>query len=240
VRDLIRENWKIAAVSAGAAFLLSLPVGLISGNPFGTVILRAFLLAVCFAGFGVGLRFVVKKYLPELAGGSSEVQGASGVEKDSRGTKIDIVLPEESPRVPDPDLEVDQGSDADMTGPGHIEHEASEPGAEAETLTELASELAEEELQSPAPGAGAEGERDTRGGRGADLGSLARDESEGGLDSLPDISTLEVAAESDTGARAPGSRRTSPIDAMRGAVSGQDPATIARAIRTVLKRDEKG
>jgi hypothetical protein len=240
VRDLIRENWKIAAVSAGAAFLLSLPVGLIAGNPFGTVILRALLLAVCFAGFGVGLRFVVKKFLPELAGGSPEVQTAAEPERDSRGTKIDIVLPEEGLPGRDPDLEADHGSDVRMDAPLTAADGAAEPGAEDESLTELASELAEEELESPAPGAASEGERESKGGLGEDLGSLAREQSEGGLDSLPDISTLEVAAESGTGAREPGSRRTSPTDAMRGAVSGQDPATIARAIRTVLKRDEKG
>ena len=67
---------------------------------------------------------------------------------------------------------------------------------------------------------------------------------EGSLDSLPDISNLEIAAEqvsSTAGARSiqrPG--RETPGDAMRGAVSAQDPATLAKAIRTVLKRDEKG
>ena len=63
-------------------------------------------------------------------------------------------------------------------------------------------------------------------------------------DGLPDISNLEIAVQKDSeeqetamGSR-PGGQR--PQDALRGAVSGQDPLTIARAIRTVLKRDDKG
>ena len=63
-------------------------------------------------------------------------------------------------------------------------------------------------------------------------------------DGLPDISNLEMAIEADSNERGaptstrPGGQR--PGDALRGAVSGQDPATIAKAIRTVLKRDDKG
>ncbi len=63
-------------------------------------------------------------------------------------------------------------------------------------------------------------------------------------DGLPDISNLEIAVEKDSDERAEarsgrlGGPR--PEDALRGAVSGQDPATIARAIRTVLKREDKG
>jgi hypothetical protein len=72
-----------------------------------------------------------------------------------------------------------------------------------------------------------------RGRRGSDADA----------DSLPDISNLEILT--DRGSGAPGARpggagEETPEDAVRGAVSGQDPALLARAIRTVLKRDEKG
>ena|GEM_PF-2296252 len=63
-------------------------------------------------------------------------------------------------------------------------------------------------------------------------------------DGLPDISNLEIAVEKDSDERGAARRGRlggeRPEDALRGAVSGQDPATIARAIRTVLKRDDKG
>jgi hypothetical protein len=79
----------------------------------------------------------------------------------------------------------------------------------------------------------------------SDMGGSRRNRrgSDEDADSLPDISNLEILT--DRGAGAPGARpggagEETPEDAVRGAVSGQDPATLARAIRTVLKRDEKG
>jgi hypothetical protein len=72
------------------------------------------------------------------------------------------------------------------------------------------------------------------------LGPRKSDERDG----LPDISNLEIALEADSDQ--PGASKSArpggprPEDALRGAVSGQDPLTIARAIRTVLKRDDKG
>ena len=64
---------------------------------------------------------------------------------------------------------------------------------------------------------------------------------------LPDISSLGASRAPRGGGPAaqgrPGrsaDKPSTPGDEMKGALSGQDPATLARAIRTVLKRDEKG
>ncbi len=151
-------------------------------------------------------------------------------------------------------------------GAGLGQEEGAVPGgfaseqADSEGLAELAEELAEEVPQSAAYGstshAGAQaGEteeipedtveaeesdemRDNADARGP--GKRISDERDG----LPDISNLEIATETngDEPEALPGNRPGSarPEDALRGAVSGQDPATIARAIRTVLKRDDKG
>src|SRR5208337_2191897 len=72
-------------------------------NPFGVVVARALLLAVLFAGLGAGLRFVIKRYLPELLGSSSSTaaDGAGAAEtamgraersSGNRGAAVDIVL----------------------------------------------------------------------------------------------------------------------------------------------------
>jgi hypothetical protein len=268
MKDFVREYWKIAAAFAVGAFLLSFLVGLVTGNPFGVVILRALLLTVIFAGFGAGLRFVIRKYLPEItsAGGFS----AEGERGETRGTKIDIVLPEERPDQRPRAGSRESGrrapaaSAASQQGQGEETHGAMDEDtafqAEAAALDDLAEELAEE---LPAAGTESAQEREgeaygqeeqveelrpmgrekgraeqTAGGGEGDAGA------EGDLDSLPDISTLEIAEEPGSGSSSarPGRRPggETPEDAMRGAVSGQDPASIARAIRTVLKRDEKG
>jgi hypothetical protein len=266
MKDFIRDYWKIAAAFAAGAFLLSLLVGLFTRNPFGVVILRALLLTVIFAGFGAGLRFVVRRYLPEI--GAGETAGADRGQPEGRGTKIDITLPEERPEGMRGPRE-SGGRAPGAAAPAGASRNGPEADSEAEAvlqaetaaLDELAEELAEE-LPAASDSARAEDEETTagghdgQGGEAEELRPLGRSgqktskmteadsEGEGNLDSLPDISNLEVAGEQGSGSPQGRSGRWSggetPEDSMRGAVSGQDPATIARAIRTVLKRDEKG
>jgi hypothetical protein len=92
VKDFMREYGKLAAVTAAGAFLISLVVGLASGNPFGVALGRALVFALLFAGLAAGARYIVAKYLPELVG-STPPESASG-------QKIDITLPEEGPIAP--------------------------------------------------------------------------------------------------------------------------------------------
>jgi hypothetical protein len=258
VNDIIRENGKTAAMCAGAAFLLSLLVGLIARNPFGVVLLRAFLLAVLFAGLGGGARFLIAKFLPDLLSGAG-VPSVAQTEEGERGSRVNIVLPEESVsggRV----SEARAAATADGNAGSYDEPTgAGEPATpeEAQALSELAGELADEMPPT--------GYRGAEAGRSPDEVAEAESEYEpvdeeevvemehaalGGssapLDSLPDISGIEMATEeqpaASSGPRTPwraGGKET-PSDAMKGALSGQDPVTLAKAIRTVLKKDEKG
>jgi len=262
VKDFLKDNWKTAAACALGAFLLSLLVGLISRNPFGVVLLRAFLLAILFAGLGVGARLAAWTYLPELAGASP---GAQPESPDSRGRNVDILLPEENPQASARTGRRSAGAGAgggtgDMTADADAAlEEESTAQQEAHARGELADELAEElpsaseQAQSPEEDASELADvpdpgpphRGGRGGLSSAPGGLSSGGSAEDLDVLPDISSLEIAPDEMAG-RAAGraARRTgdgeTPRDALRGAVSGQDPATIARAIRTVLKKDEKG
>ena len=99
VKDFVRDVWKIAAACASGAFLLSLVIGLIAGNPFGIAFFRALLFGILFAGLGVGLRFVVRAYLPELAAAGAPAGSADASTEPraagQRGTAVDIVLPED-------------------------------------------------------------------------------------------------------------------------------------------------
>jgi hypothetical protein len=280
VRDFARENWKIAAAFAAGAFLLSLLVGLVTRNPFGVVILRAFLLAAFFAGLGIGLRYVVRTYLPEIAAPQAAPAGGEPARDETRGSRIDIVLPEERPPGGQPYTAVSREPGRKAPGgaatpPETVSQEAepayfSDAGlgedslahAEARALGELADELAEElpaAAENGEPGesenademSGVQTPKEMRGGptpkqkHGAQApAARAGSGEEGSLDSLPDISNLEIAADQGSSAlddRSSSRRRgETPEDAIRGVVSGQDPVTLAKAIRTVLKRDEKG
>jgi len=276
VKDFVREYGKVAGIFAAGAFLLSLLIGLVSRNPFGAAFLRALLLALLFGGLGAGFRFVVKTYLPELAGAEGAArQGEKSETKDGRGGRVDIVLPEERPpsrqraRSREGSSLEDSPLGAFSQGgePGEVSDEDAGTRVESGVMDSLAEEL-EEELPGAAEGSGEAagnggislGDDELTGAGGAAFSAAAPDDSaeqdaradKGGsrrgrrgsdadADSLPDISNLEILTDRGAGAPgAPGAGEETPEDAVRGAVSGQDPATLARAIRTVLKRDEKG
>ncbi len=269
MKDFVREYWKTGAAGAAGAFLLSLLVGLFTRNPFGTVFLRALLLGVLFAGLLAIIRYLIRTHLPELAAqGVSAGTGGGDTNENRPGSRVNIVLPEEGPIGRQFDRANDRGSsrvsteDGSLTEAGTILNaglgENGADQAESEGLGELAEELAEE-LPSPedaddtrddavvkeesgekwsarTPGHGLQQDSSEPVGPGMGV----TEDREG----LPDISNLEI--EADTGADVQGSvkgmrsGRQRPEDALRGAVSAQDPATIARAIRTVLKREDKG
>jgi hypothetical protein len=257
MKDFVREYWKIAAAFSAGAFLLSFLVGLVSRNPFGTVILRALLLAVVFAAFGAGVRYVARRWLPELIGGAGPAEEAD----TGRGKSIDITLPEERPDAGRRPRGVPAAAAAGRGEPSADEEEQMQ--AEAEALDELAEELgdgATGKAEEDGPGAAADaetaeeegGEDERAPSEAEELRPLGREKGRGGprpgpagdaegdLDALPDISNLEVAEEPGAPRSRAGQGRERPEDAVRGAMSGHDPSTIARAIRTVINRDEKG
>ncbi len=79
---------KIPAIAALIGFVLSLLAGLASGAPVSTVFLRAMLMAVLFALMALVIRFVIERFLPELA----EVMNGSAPEGGTSGSTIDISI----------------------------------------------------------------------------------------------------------------------------------------------------
>ncbi len=275
MKDLVREYGRIAAFFAAAAFVLSLLVGLLSGNPFGTALLRAFLLGVFFAALGIGFSFVIKRYLPELLNPSAS--RAAAEDKD-RGHAVDIVLPDENPH----EAGVMEAESAEGAEEVLEEAEAAEPegrgsfpepmegqgvgeaGAETHASgTAPAVDTGEVEALSAAHAAKAQEEiydeepaevisEDAGGMEPAPEPEISAQGSPGldNLDTLPDIGDLDnisgvgtTISQDMRGAAprpAPRPRSSRPMDELGGAVSEQDPESLAKAIRTVLRRDEKG
>jgi hypothetical protein len=252
----MREYGKMAGIASAGAFLLSLAVGLVSRNPFGVALARALLFAVLFAGLAAGARYLLAKYLPELVmSASPPVDGASG-------QTIDITLPEERPapsrRVDESaslsgEAELAEEPDAELTdiSGGPLHSAAGEPAIERErTLTQddlLGNELedilpplTDEESAAGADGGAesveeAESVTEESPSEGA-VEAQARAEADPDLGRLPEIASI---GEPPRGER-PRRRASTPEGEMKGALGNRDPATLARAIRTVLKREEKG
>jgi len=277
VKDFVREYGKMAGFAALGAFFVSLLVGLVSGNPFGVVLARAFLFAVLFAGLAAGARYIVSKFLPELVG-TTPAQ-----EEEAPGQKIDITLPEERPAMQSSgssysarteparpeDSTIAEEEDADEAAsaeePLTLDSE-QQPGEMSDILGDdlddalppLSDPDSAQSIEAETPGGrsgrGGQAEGDsvedaesvTDDGLGGGVADGSEsDDLDSGLGRLPDISSLGIPAAPGRVAPQESSLRggeppSNPKDAMKGAVGSRDPATLARAIRTVLNRDEKG
>jgi hypothetical protein len=95
VREALREYGRTVAIFAAAGLVLSLLVGILAGNPFGVILLRALAFAAAFGGVGAGLQYVVRRFLPELAGGTDATPPGPPETAGATGSTVDIVLPEE-------------------------------------------------------------------------------------------------------------------------------------------------
>lgn len=226
MREFIRTYGKLAGLFAAAALVLSLLTGLLARNPFGTAFLRAFFAAVVFGGLAVGLQYVVRRFLPELSGGDSAQAGGKG-QADGLGRTVDILLPEENPLAAAADSspageEKQEPTAADLAG----ELEEAGAGLEIGGDAEFSEAVSEDEAGMHSPQQQAEG--------GSAAGS--------GMEGLPDIAELEQAAPRPARTRmARTSFSGAAIDEIERTLTRDiDPSTHARAIRTLMKRDEKG
>jgi len=232
VKEVLREYGRTVGIFAAAGLVLSLLVGFLARNPFGVIVLRALLFAIAFGAVGALLQYVARRFLPELFGGGERAGRDGGPADDAaaarpEGSTIDIVLPEEPLPVPEGKDEIleELPGTGDAAGTAAVEElEAAEPAAASGDGT--------------APNAGSPRARD-------------------GLDALPDIAplgrTAEDAREGRRGASRFADERARPLDGLAGAASTraratdvtrdvlehEDPASLARAVRTVLKREER-
>lgn len=178
----MKIDWRVSAITAGAAFLLSALIGLIGDVSFGALLVRALLSAAAFGAGAIGLRFVIDRFLPELLAASPPETEAEP------GKSVDIVVDGEEDLTSEAVLMDDappQNTPDDAPGPVDVE--------------EVAVELPETDDQEES---------------GDELPSV---------ESMDDSFTeVPLAAES--------------VEDV--SQSGEDPAVMARAIRTVLNREE--
>jgi len=232
----VDSSLRASAFAGLGAFLLSTIIAVFSRVPFMVLLLRALLSGVAFFALFYGAQFVLKRFLPELFDEGKPVKASP-----LAGTLVDIVLPggedtshdtlklgmDDAISAPTEDLMMSQASPVIVLGANELEREvadlrsdqlvASDPGG--------ASEMANAGL-APRP-------------------SVALDE----LDSLPDLDGLSDAfVDSSVAASGNGvvANQIGVSDSMPTAGGpsnrdgGQDPALLAKAVQTLLRRDQKG
>jgi len=220
----VNINWKIIAIFGGIGFFISLLTGAISGVGFGTILLRGIISGIIFGGIGFGLTFIIKKFLPEM-----DAEEKSELEEDV--PTVDIVIEEENPpsigeefKAPEED-EAGIGLDSDISGSQSFVEEVEETSGEDLEAAEL--EEAEEVEEAD---------------ESAELVEI--DESEG-VDALPDIG--EFSGTFSTGpdfSDDSGNEGTEDVQIYSDDNSSiellgkdEDPAAVAKAVQTMLKRD---
>ncbi len=209
-------NWKIIGGFALFAALISLISGVLSGNPFGIILIRVFISSVLLGAVGIGVEVVTKKYLPELAGKRETLS--------QNGQAVDVVIDEDIEVLKEnPHMEAQAQSEQEPLKP--LE-EAMEPAASASPEYEAdLEEVSESDFEESESGKEdiltTESDQDSR--------------SSPDVDSLPDMDEFDSSSFSST------SLPSSPAQAqVEGVIDEQDPATLAKAVRTFLNKDQEG
>ncbi len=211
---------RVMTIAAGAAFLVSALTGFASQVAFGALMLRAVLSGAAFAALGAGASFLARKFLPEMYGEPLASESVS-LNPDLPGTehRLNIVLPggDEAAADVEPLTEASDPGSVGEEDLRNLERDAAEFGTD--------SLVPEEETDQP------------------DQSASARPPASfDDLDVLPDLDGLSdvfsSASHEDIGAGEPPAR--DPISTTGASRDGVDAVAMAQAVRTLMKRDQKG
>jgi hypothetical protein len=222
-------KWKIPAISAGIGALISLIAGLAGGNPFGPVLLRMLFSILIAGALGLVFQYVLRRFLPEL-GGKAEGESAPAV---------DIVIEDGLP-LGEPGL----GTQAVDELPPLSARAGSRAAAEPESILEPLAEAADEPAPQERAYALAAAETLEEAASAEEPGPLemlpSPEEdmfSEDSLESLPDIGGPGPSPPAGRSGRLRSELAEAQVDSL---VKGQDPASLAKAVRTFLRKDQEG
>lgn len=248
----MKFDWRASAFAAGAAFLLSILAGIISGVPFGALMLRAVLGAVVFAAGAAGVSVLIDRFLPDLK--QSLANPGARKEAAPSGGRVDIVVEDEPFGGASGGFELEEthdGADELSAATGPMRAPASFDDEDADEVGELESAEDDADDHEPTPDAAEDGDAAgefTPGLAAERVHTVAEDghaeargaRAPGGVTeampevasagSLPDIEGFSGSfSEPGGGAQ---------VEEEPTSGSSDDASTMARAIRTVLKREQ--
>jgi uncharacterized membrane protein YgcG len=251
----VEKNLRASLVAAGAATALSALVGVIAGVGFFTLFIRAVVCGLFIAAIVYGAILLLRKTVPGILtrDQDSTPSEAYGGDDIFRGANVDIVLPgEEASSQSFASGEESQRERADALPFGDrapvLSAFTAKRGSESTPGSDEAavlSSIAEANLLEP-DGLGG----DADAALPSDFGAERRAGSSGGIDDLdvlPDLENYSEAFNASEFASGGSSSNNSfkgngghGASATRPGQEGLDPVSIAQAVRTILKRDQKG
>ena len=218
------RNIIIPASLTGGTVILSVLTGLISGVSAGVVLFRALLIAAVTFIFAMAAVWVVKTYLPELLMSdgreSSSKNDSAGASSDQAGSRVNIVMDNETDNPGGAPF-----TGADNTGQVHELDNGDIQIAESEGNVHN-SKLEETAMESVAIQGGGASVDVLPSLDNLDFGTSAAEHSE-------DSDEMEVETPSEPEVSLRSSHGGS------GMAENSDPAEIAKAVKTVLSRDQQ-
>ena len=254
-------NWKIPGWAASAGAVVSLAAGLAGGNAFGTILLRAVVSALLAGALGFAARYVLRRFLPDFGAGTQEAPPPGVDILIDEEVPLDAGAARAEAEEPVGSLEAAGGEGlSDSSGlapdftPGSAMDELGLGGRPGYTPG-YAPRFAAAEVE-PFSAAGPSAGSGAAPGLAPDL-EPAFDaveemlEPAEGAEELPPVETLEALSAGEleagpsvsSGIAAPGRRalKAEELEAQLDNVTkGQDPVSLAKAVRTFLRKDQEG
>ncbi len=214
------KDWKIIAISAALAFLFSFISGLFGRVSPGIIIFRAFTGAVVFGIMGFGFSILLRKYLPELfelsSNSSAEISDDLSRVKNDSGVISESDDSSMGNKVID--ISIDDETEKTLLNADSVENSDKLDDESNDKGDELIDEIVE-----------------TGNADESDLNSKVPDN----IDVLPDMGAFSNSFENTEDADSNGSGGTgaATVDIMG---EEQAPELVARAIQTMVKKDQEG
>ncbi len=244
-------NIKVILWSAGSAAVIALVAGLFGRVAFFDLLLRALLGGAAFGLFGAGVSLLLMRFVPELfEQQETEEDGftvATGEaeEKESpaqQGNNLNIVLDGDEYSYGDI-ADSAAGNEVDSEQFGDDEEQFVEEVSDTDDQSGKAEQWAAEAANASQAPAGPENRAEEKtAGASEDYQEF---ENLADVDTLPDLDEFSdsfesVAAAQDSEDESNGGGGYSSTDSVDIMGDEQDPATVAKAVRTIIGRDQKG
>jgi len=212
-------HWKFIAGCAAVAAVLSFAAGLFGRVAFGPLLMRAILSGIVFGGIATGFELLTRKFLPELFSGSEDVDNNRESEEATTGGGVDIIVDEEEPVSFAPQVDFEE---AEMHEDADAFIEADRDAGNAEEPEGEAPPEEKQDVESPQE-------------------PTAKESSGNGLPSIEDFSgTFEGVSGGAAGVDSLDSSKARTLEAVDSLGGENDPATMAKAIRSMVQKDQEG
>ncbi len=218
-------HWKFAGGCAAVAALLSVTAGLIGKVGAGPLIFRALLSGIVFGVLATGLELVGRKFLPELFSFGETVDNNTEGGDAGTGSEVDIVVDDEEP------LSFFPSDDSEETGP--VTEDAVIEVDDADVL--------EENPLTAESGASEDGGGQETAPAAEPRKASGTASSSNGLPNIDDFfGSFEDFKEGAPGVDSLDSSKARTLEAIDSLGEENDPATMAKAIRSMIQKDQEG